>query len=205
MSWKLTSRVGGRAVAHLAHLALARLLDRHLDQVADDRVDVAPDIAHFGELGRLDLDERRIGQPREPSRDLGLAHARGTDHQDVLGRDLLAQRLRHLLAAPAVAQCDRHRALGAVLADNVLVEFGDNFLRRHRRHGMSAWRERSGNAIVLRAHVAIRACLRHRLHAAAPATSSGVGPRCACRIMCGSFFAASLRPCSFASLQPLPA
>jgi hypothetical protein len=33
-----------------------------------------------------------------------------------------------LLAAPAVAQRDGHRALGAGLADDVLVEFGDDFL-----------------------------------------------------------------------------
>ena len=70
----LLGGVGG-AVAHLARLGLARLLDRDLDQVADDRVDVAADVADLGELGRLDLDERRVGEPREPARDLGLADA----------------------------------------------------------------------------------------------------------------------------------
>jgi hypothetical protein len=100
------------------------LLDRDLGQVADDGVDVAADIAHLGELGRLDLDEGRVGQPRQAPRDLGLADAGGADHQDVLGRDLGAQRLGHLHAAPAVAQGDGHGALGARLADDVLVEFG---------------------------------------------------------------------------------
>jgi hypothetical protein len=33
--------------------------DRRVDQIADDLFHVAPDIAHFGELGRLDLQERR--------------------------------------------------------------------------------------------------------------------------------------------------
>ena len=70
----LLGGVGG-AVAHLARLGLARLLDRDLDQVADDRVDVAADVADLGELGRLDLDERRVGEPRQAARDLGLAHA----------------------------------------------------------------------------------------------------------------------------------
>ena len=92
------------ARAHLAHLGHARLLHGHLGQVADDGVHVLADVADLGELGRLDLDERRVGQPRQPARDLGLAHAGGADHEDVLGRDLAAQLLVHLLAAPAVAQ-----------------------------------------------------------------------------------------------------
>jgi hypothetical protein len=41
---------------------LARLLDGHLGQVADDGVHVLAHIAHLGELGGLDLDEGRIGQ-----------------------------------------------------------------------------------------------------------------------------------------------
>jgi hypothetical protein len=115
----------------LAHLALALLLHRHVEQVAHDGVDVLADVAHLGELGRFDLDEGRIGQPRQPARDLGLAHAGGADHQDVLRRDLAAQLLVDLLAPPAVAQRNGHRALGLVLADDVAVEFGDDLRRRH--------------------------------------------------------------------------
>ena len=36
-------------------------------------------------------------------RDLGLAHAGGADHEDVLGDDLVAERLLELHPAPAVA------------------------------------------------------------------------------------------------------
>ena len=142
MSWKFTSRTGGRstsriallgrigrAVAHLARLGFARLLDRRFGEIADDRVDVAADIAHLGELGRLDLDERGVGEAREAARDFCLAHARRADHQDVLRRDLLPQRLGHLLPPPTVAQCDRHGALRVVLPDDVLVELGDDLLR----------------------------------------------------------------------------
>ncbi len=128
----LLGGVGG-AVADLARFGLARLLDRHFDQVAHDRVDVAADIADLGELRRLDLHERRIGEPRKPARDLGLAHAGRPDQQDVLRRDLLAQRLGNLLAAPAVAQRDRDGALGRVLPDDVLVELGHDFLGHHRQ------------------------------------------------------------------------
>ena len=133
----LLGRVGG-AVAHLARFRLARLLDRRFGQIADDRVDVAPDVAHLGELGRLDLDERRVGEPREAARDFRLADAGRADHQDVLRRDLLPQRLGHLLAPPAVAQRDRDGALRVVLPDDVLVELGDDFLGGHLRHGRRA-------------------------------------------------------------------
>ena len=124
--------LGARALA--LHLRLALLLDGAVDEVADDRVDVLADVADLGELGRLDLDERRVGEPRQAPRDLGLADAGGADHQDVLRRDLAAQRRLDLLAPPAVAQRNRDGALGVVLADDVAVEFGDDLLRRHRAH-----------------------------------------------------------------------
>ena len=122
---------------HFARRLLARVLDRRLHEIADDRVHVAADVADFGELGRFDFHERRIGEPREPPRDLGLAHAGRPDHEDVLRRDFLAQRFFDLLAAPAVAQRDRDGALGVVLADDVLIELVNDFLRGHSRVSMT--------------------------------------------------------------------
>ena len=119
------------AAFHLAHGLLARLLDADLDQIAHDGIDVAADVADFGELGRLDLDERRVGEFGQAPRDLGLAHAGRPDHENVLRRDLLAQGFGHLLPAPAVPEGDGDRALGAILADDVLVQFVDDFLRGH--------------------------------------------------------------------------
>ena len=87
----------------LAHL-VAHQADRHLDQVADDLLDVAADIADLGELGGLDLDEGRAGKPGQAARDLGLADAGRPDHQDVLRHHLFAHLAFELLAAPAVAQ-----------------------------------------------------------------------------------------------------
>ena len=98
-----------------------------LDEIADDLLDVAADIADLGEFGRLDLDEGRAGEPRQAARDLGLADAGRPDHQDVLRHDFLAHGAFQLLAAPAVAQGDRDGALGVVLADDVAVEFGNDF------------------------------------------------------------------------------
>ena len=76
---------------------LAGHRDRDLDEVADDLLDIAADIADLGELGRLDLEERRLRELRQAARDLGLADAGRADHQDVLRQHLLAQ----LVAAAA--------------------------------------------------------------------------------------------------------
>ncbi len=104
-------------------LALAGLRDRDLDQVADDLLDVAADIADLGEFGGFDLDERRAREFGEPPRDLGLADAGRPDHQDVLRQHFLAQRAGELQPPPAIAQRDRNRALGVGLADDEAVEF----------------------------------------------------------------------------------
>ena len=55
-------------------LALARLCQRNgdLDEIADDLLDVAPDIADLGELGRLDLEERRAGKFRRARRAISV-------------------------------------------------------------------------------------------------------------------------------------
>jgi len=112
---------------HVLALALADLRDRDFDEVADDLLDVAADIADFGEFGGFDLDERRAGKFCQPPRDLGLADAGRPDHQDIFRQHFLAQAAGKLQAAPAVAQRDRDRALGVGLADDEAVEFGDDF------------------------------------------------------------------------------
>ena len=123
--------LGGQLGLGLDLLALFSrvMVDGDLDQVADDLLDIAADVADLGELGGLDLDEGRLGEPGEAARDLGLADAGRADHQDVLGQDLLAQLLGELLAAPAVAQRDGDGALGVVLADDEAVELGDDLAR----------------------------------------------------------------------------
>ena len=100
--------------------------DRDLDEIAHDLLDVAADIADLGELGRLDLEERRAGELGEAAGNLGLADAGRADHQDVLGQHLLAQLVVELQPPPAVAQRDRDRALGVALTDDEAVELGDD-------------------------------------------------------------------------------
>jgi predicted GNAT family acetyltransferase len=104
----------------------SRSTNADLDQVAHDLLDIAADIADLGELGGLDLDERRAGQLGQTAGDLGLADAGGPDHQDVLRHHLFAHLAFQLLAPPAVAQRDGHGALGVLLADDVAVEFGND-------------------------------------------------------------------------------
>jgi hypothetical protein len=52
------------------------------------------------------------------------------DHDDVLGHDVVGDVGRQLLPALAVAQRNGHGALGVLLADDVLVQLGDNLARR---------------------------------------------------------------------------
>jgi hypothetical protein len=117
---------GGQA--HGLAAAVALQPDGFLDQVAGDLFHVAADIADLGELGRFHLDEGRVGQLGEAAADLGLAAAGGADHQDVLGRHLVAQLGVELLPAPAVAQRHGDRALGLLLTDDMGIERGNNRL-----------------------------------------------------------------------------
>ena len=121
-----------RLLLHLLGLLRPHHVHGQLHQVAHHRFDVAADVADLGELRRLDLDERRLRQPRQPPGDLGLADAGRADHQDVLRRHLLGDVGRQPLPAHAVAQRDGHGALGLGLADDELVELGDDLPRRQR-------------------------------------------------------------------------
>ena len=84
---------------------------------------IAPDIADLGEFRRLDLDERRVHQLCQPTRDFRLAYAGRADHQNVLGDDLIPNLFRELSAAVSVAQGDGDRALGVVLTDDIAIQF----------------------------------------------------------------------------------
>src|SRR4029453_11854438 len=123
-----------RALARLRHhralLLLRDELHREIGEVAHDRLDVASDVAHLRELRGLDLEERRLREAGEAARDLRLPHALRPDHDDVLRRDLVAQLAGHALAAPAVAQRDRHGPLRVALPHHVAVELRHDLARR---------------------------------------------------------------------------
>src|SRR5688500_5159932 len=69
-------------------------VDRALYKIAHHRLDVAPDVADFGELRCFNLDERCAREFREPARYLGFADTGWTDENDVVRRYLLANRFR---------------------------------------------------------------------------------------------------------------
>ena len=112
------------------------MLDRNVGEVANDGVNILAHITHLGELCGLHFDERRIGQAGQATRDLGFANAGGADHENVFWRDLDTQPGLNLLAPPAVAQGNGNRPFGLLLAHDMPIEFGHNFLRGHGRVSM---------------------------------------------------------------------
>ncbi len=134
--------LGGKLGLGLDVLAPAALheSDGDFDEIAHDLLDVATDVADFGELRRLDLQKRRARQSGEAARDLGLAAAGRPDHQNVLRHHLFAHRRDEPEAAPAVAQSDRDGALGLVLADDIAVKLGNDFARTEIAHFRAGFR-----------------------------------------------------------------
>ena len=122
------------AVANFFFGVLADHLDRRFHQVADNRLDVAAHVAHFGELGGFYLDKRRTGQLRQPAGNFGFTHAGGANHQNVFRRNFRAQLVVELHTTPAVTQGNSHCALGILLADNVLIQRMDDFAGCHLGH-----------------------------------------------------------------------
>ncbi len=114
---------------HLPAFPFADQSDGIFHQLADHALHVAAVIPDFRILGRFHLDEGGPSQPGQPPRDLGFAHARGADHEDVLGRHFGPHFFRQLLASPAVANGYRHGPLGIVLTDNMAIQLFDNLPR----------------------------------------------------------------------------
>jgi hypothetical protein len=130
------------AMTNLGDFLFAQQLDGGVGQVTNDRLDVATDVADFGELGRFDLDEWRVGQFGQATGDLGFTDTGRADHQDVFRGHFNAQLFRQLHPTPAIAQGNGDGALGIVLADDMAVEFVDDFTGSH---GHSIWRTSGKN------------------------------------------------------------
>ena len=123
----------------------AHQIDRRVDQVPHHGLGVPADVAHLGELGGLDLDERGTGEPGQPAGHLRLSHPGGADHDDVVGGDLVPDVVRRLGPPPPVPHGDGNRLLGGLLAHDVAVELGDDqpgwhlLQPRHGRDRLGAW------------------------------------------------------------------
>ncbi|MDT4867929.1 hypothetical protein FQZ97_1028640 [compost metagenome] len=119
---------------HLVALLFTHETDGRFHQITDDLFNIAANIAHFGKLGGLNLDERGAGKLGQTTGDFRLANAGWSDHQNVFWHDLFAHLAFQLLATPAIAQSDGHGALGVVLADDEAVKLGDDFTGRKITH-----------------------------------------------------------------------
>src|SRR5260370_10280934 len=116
-------------------------IDPDLHQVANHRFHIATNVTDLGEFRGFHLQKWRIGQSRQTSCDLRLGNTGGPNHDDVLGHDLFRQVGRKLLAAHAITQSDGHSALGFMLAYDVLVQLGYDFLRSQLvQHDVSLFR-----------------------------------------------------------------
>ena len=113
---------------------VAKQLDAGFDQVTNNRLDIAPDIADFGKLGRLDLDKRRIGQLCQAPCNFCFTNSGRANHENVFRCDFVAHPLIELHAPPAITQSNGHGAFGVVLTNNVFVQLMDDFSGCHCRH-----------------------------------------------------------------------
>ena len=93
MGQKQIEKTFGDALAGLgfdeATLFLPDHADGDLGQIADHAFDVAAMIADLRVLGGFDLEKRSADELRQPPGDFRFADAGRSDHDDVLGRDVL--------------------------------------------------------------------------------------------------------------------
>ena len=134
------------STAHFGHLSHTGLLHCNISQVANDGVHIFAHITYFSELGGFHFDEGSVSQTSQAPGNLGLAHTRGANHQNIFRRNFCSQAWLDLLATPAIAQGNGHSAFGLLLAHDVAVQFIDDFLRGHRRHRVTQTRVDGFNA-----------------------------------------------------------
>jgi hypothetical protein len=103
----------------------ANHVHRDFNEIANHGLDIAPDIAHFREFGRLDFQKGRIGQPCAPSGNLRFPDARWPDHDDVFGRNpwaISCQLCRRMRCAGRIP-----RLFSRLLPGQHTVQLLDNF------------------------------------------------------------------------------
>ena len=112
-------------------------VDADLHEIAHHGFHIAAHIAHFRELGGLDLDEGSSAQLCQTAGYLGFAHTGGAHHDDVLGSDLITQLLRKMLTTPAVTDSNSDHALGLFLSHHKFIQFCHDFTRCECAHCIS--------------------------------------------------------------------
>src|SRR4029453_6891008 len=120
-----------RFFGNLGDLLFAYEVNADLDQIADHRLDITPYVSNLSEFRGLDFQKRRIRKPSQSSSNLRLSNSSRADHYYVFWNDVLSEFCRELLPSDSVAKRDSNCAFGGMLADDVLVQFGDNLTRGH--------------------------------------------------------------------------
>ena len=108
-----------------------------LQKLEYDVFHIFPDIARFGQRGRVGHGERHIQNAGQGLRQQGLAAAGRADQQDVRLRQLDIRLRRMVQPFVVVVNRDRQHPLGVDLADHVIVQHLADFARgRHAIAGL---------------------------------------------------------------------
>ena len=105
------------------------------DELGDDAFDVVAHIACLRERRGIADGQRHVEQLGERLDEVGLARARGAEHEDVALLNLYVGLLVGLRALVVVVRRHGHDLLCLLLADHVVVEHGVELVRQgHRLH-----------------------------------------------------------------------
>ena len=99
------------------------------DELGDDALDVIADVTGLGKRGRIRDGQRHIEQIGERLDDVGLARARGAEHEDVALVDLNIALLRRVIALVVVVCRHGHDLLRELLSDDVFIDLGLELVR----------------------------------------------------------------------------
>jgi len=118
-----------------AGLRLFDIVVAFLQELLNDVLDVLADIARFGQGRRIGNRERNVQQARQRLRQQRFAGPRGSNEKDIALREFDFVARTHafgaarLQALVMVVDRDREDPLGALLADDILVQYLFDFLR----------------------------------------------------------------------------
>ena len=90
-------------------------------------IDIAADVAGFGELGGIGFNKRHSNEFRDVLDEVGFAHSGGTDDHDVLfldfeGLRVVVLRFERLYVIVVITDRDRQGLLGIVLTNDEAIE-----------------------------------------------------------------------------------
>ena len=91
-------------------------------QITDNAFNIPANITDFGKFRGFHLDERSTDQFGQPAGYFGFTHAGGTDHQDILGNNLITQIFIDFASPVPVPESDGNGLFCFVLSDNEAVQ-----------------------------------------------------------------------------------